>query len=95
MPAADTAGNWIDVPFVGQPKDGCGAAVIAMVMRYWTKQPAQQGQAPSTSDVEKIQELLFVPAKKGIPASAMLNYFQRKGYRTFAFRGEWSDLGAR
>ena len=92
MPAADTAGNWIDAPFVGQPKDGCGAAAIAMVMRYWTKQPGQQGEAPSASDVEKIQELLFVPAKKGIPASAMLNYFQRKGYRTFAFRGEWSDL---
>lgn len=89
---ADTAGNWIDMPFVAQSKDGCGSAVISMVMQYWAKQPEQQGQAPPASDPERIQQLLFVPAEKGIPASAMLNYFRRNSYRTFAFRGEWSDL---
>jgi ABC-type bacteriocin/lantibiotic exporter with double-glycine peptidase domain len=90
--AADTAGNWIDIPFVAQSKDGCGSAVISMVMQYWTKQPGQRGQAPSAFDPQRIQQLLFDPAEKGIPASAMLNYFQQNGYRTFAFRGEWSDL---
>jgi ABC-type bacteriocin/lantibiotic exporter with double-glycine peptidase domain len=90
--AADTAGNWMDIPFVAQSKDGCGSAVISMVMRYWAKQPEQRGQAQFDSDPQKIQQLLFVPAEKGIPASAMLNYFQQNGYRTFAFRGEWSDL---
>jgi len=25
---------WLDVPFVKQEKDGCGAASIAMVMQY-------------------------------------------------------------
>ena len=90
--AADTAGNWMDMPFVAQSKDGCGSAVISMVMQYWAKQPEPPGQAPVASDAQKIQELLFLPAKKGIPASAMVNYFQRNGYRTFAFRGEWSDL---
>lgn len=89
---ADTAGNWIDIPFVVQSKDGCGSAVISMVMRYWAKQPEQRGQAPLDSDPQQIQRLLFVPAEKGIPASTMLNYFQRNGYRTFAFRGEWRDL---
>lgn len=88
--AADTAGSWIDIPFVAQSKNGCGSAVISMVMQYWAKQVKQQ--APEASDPQKIQQLLFVPAQKGIPASAMLNYFQRNGYRTFAFRGEWSDL---
>ncbi len=88
-PAADTAGSWIDMPFVAQSKDGCGSAVISMVMQYWAK---QSGQVPPAADPQKIQHLLFVAAEKGIPASAMLNYFQRNGYRTFAFRGEWSDL---
>ncbi len=32
--AADPAGIWLDVPFIAQEKDGCGAASIAMVMQY-------------------------------------------------------------
>ena len=40
------AGVWLDVPFVKQEKDGCGAASIAMVMQYWQ---AQQGQ-PANAD---------------------------------------------
>lgn len=90
--AADTAGSWIDLPFVPQSKDGCGSAVISMVMQYWAKQPEQSRQVPPASDPQTIQHLLFVPAEKGIPASAMLNYFQRNGYRTFTFHGEWSDV---
>jgi len=105
---ADAAtGNWIDVPYVAQPKDGCGAAVISMVMQYWSKQglpqssqqASQSGQSggsetePSAAaDSRRIQELLFVQAEKGIPASAMLGYFEQSGYRAYAFRGEWSDL---
>jgi ABC-type bacteriocin/lantibiotic exporter with double-glycine peptidase domain len=88
--AAEAAGIWIDVPFVMQSKDGCGSAAISMVMQYWAK---KTGQSPSTpADPEKIQAALFVPAEKGIPASAMQKYFQDSGYRTFAFRGEWEDL---
>jgi predicted double-glycine peptidase len=97
LAAADTAaGNWIDVPYIAQAKDGCGAAAISMVMQYWTAQPTQkhdQQSGPSASaDPRKIQDLLFVPAEKGIPASAMLGYFEQSGYRTYAFRGDWSDL---
>ena len=43
-------------------------------------------------DPVKIQALLTAPGKEGITASAMEGFFQRAGYRTFAFRGEWSDL---
>jgi predicted double-glycine peptidase len=93
LPAADAAaGNWIDVPYVAQPKDGCGAAVISMVMQYWAKQPGQQPEPSAMPDLHKIQDLLFVPAEKGIPASAMLSYFENSGYRAYVFRGEWSDL---
>ena len=53
LPAADLPGVWLDVPFVKQEKDGCGAASIAMVMQYWQ---AQQGQAANqTSDAIQIQ----------------------------------------
>jgi predicted double-glycine peptidase len=81
---------WIDVPFVAQSKKGCGSAAISMVMQYWAKQKGQE--ASSTADAAKIQELLFSPEQKGIPASAMEKYFREQGYRTFVFRGEWGDL---
>jgi ABC-type bacteriocin/lantibiotic exporter with double-glycine peptidase domain len=86
----DAPAIWIDVPYVAQTKEGCGSAVISMVMRYWAKQKGQQASA--SSDAAKIQELLYSPGQKGIPASAMERYFREQGYRTYAFRGEWSDL---
>lgn len=87
---AATAGIWIDVPFVAQTRDGCGSAVISMVMRFWAGQPGQ-GASPGPAP-EKIQQLLFSRAEQGIPASAMRKYFERHGYRAFTFRGDWSDL---
>jgi hypothetical protein len=36
-PHAEPAGVWLDVPFVSQEKNGCGAASIAMVVRYLVK----------------------------------------------------------
>ena len=88
--ATDPPALWIDVPYVPQTKEGCGSAVISMVMQYWAK---QKGQAPLPQmDAAKIQELLYSPQQKGIPASAMETYFRQEGYRTFAFRGEWSEL---
>ncbi len=88
--AADLPGVWLDVPFVKQEKDGCGAASIAMVMQYWQ---AQQGQpANDTSDASQIQRTLYSVKAHGIYASDMERYFQEKGFRTFTIRGEWEDL---
>jgi hypothetical protein len=36
--AAGASGVWLDVPFVKQEKNGCGAASMAMVMRHWLQQ---------------------------------------------------------
>lgn len=92
VPAVDSApGKWIDVPYVAQPKDGCGAAVISMIMGYWAAQPGAAAALPRPG-VREIQSRLFVPAEKGIPASAMRGYFEHNGYRAYAFRGDWSDL---
>ena len=80
----------IDVPFVHQPKDGCGAASIAMVMQYWA---AQQGLAAGTeSDVSTIQGQLHAPHQKGIAAEQMEAYMRQHGFRVFPLNGSWSDL---
>jgi predicted double-glycine peptidase len=90
LPAADLRDVWLDVPFVKQEKDGCGAASIAMVMQYWQ---AQQGQPTNqASDAIQIQRTLYSPKAHGIFASDMERYFQENGFRTFTIRGEWEDL---
>lgn len=81
---------WIDVPFVAQPPDGCGAAALSMLMRYWD---AQQHRAPAQdADVARIQHALYVPRDHGIPASSMQSYLQQHGYRVFTIHGTWNDL---
>ena len=88
--AADLPGVWLDVPFVKQEKDGCGAASIAMVMQYWQ---AQQGQpANDSSDPSQIQRTLYSAKAHGIFASDMERYFRENGFRTFTIHGEWQDL---
>jgi predicted double-glycine peptidase len=90
LPAADLPGVWLDVPFVKQEKDGCGAASIAMVMQYWQAQ--QGGPANDASDASQIQRALYSAKAHGIYASDMERYFQENGFRTFTIRGEWEDL---
>jgi ABC-type bacteriocin/lantibiotic exporter with double-glycine peptidase domain len=89
--AAETPSLWIDVPFVAQVKNGCGSAVMAMVMEYWEKKTAHG--AGDGADAGKIQAALYSPAEAGIPASAMKKYFENAGYRTFTFVGDWGELG--
>jgi ABC-type bacteriocin/lantibiotic exporter with double-glycine peptidase domain len=88
--AADPSGIWLDIPFVKQEKDGCGAASIAMVMQYWQ---LQQGRSDNpTAEAAQIQRALHSDAGHGIYASDMERYFRQNGYATFAFAGDWSDL---
>jgi ABC-type bacteriocin/lantibiotic exporter with double-glycine peptidase domain len=88
--AAGLANLWIDVPYVPQQKQGCGAASMAMVMQYWERQQGQPSRA--TADSAQILRALRSNAAHGIYASDMVRYFQQHGYRTFAFSGAWSDL---
>jgi uncharacterized protein YvpB len=81
----------LDVPFVRQEKDGCGAASIAMVMQYWE----QQSRSPNSAggaDEAKIQRSLYSSIGHGIYASALVQYLQAQKFRTFAFHGDWADL---
>jgi ABC-type bacteriocin/lantibiotic exporter with double-glycine peptidase domain len=84
------AAMWIVVPFVSQPKEGCGAASISMVMQYWA---SKQGTAPaSDSEVSRIQGELYSKGEHGIPAEKMGQYLQQHGFQSFAFPGKWSDI---
>jgi predicted double-glycine peptidase len=88
--AAQRSGVWLDVPFVKQEKNGCGAASVAMVMQYWQKQPG--GIEDAGSDPAAIQRALYSKDARGIYASDMERYFKQHGFRTYTFRGNWDDL---
>lgn len=84
------SGAWLDVPYVQQQKDGCGAAVISMLMQYWQK---QEGMTVTPSaQTPQILAALYSGEAHGIYASGMVRYFQQNGYRTFAFAGQWDDF---
>ena len=83
-------GVWLDVPFVRQENEGCGAASISMVMKYWEKD--RSSALSAKADPRLIQESLYSKEARGIFASAIEQYFREAGFRTFAFRGEWQDL---
>lgn len=79
---------WLDVPYVKQPTEGCGAASIAMVMQYWAM---QSGHSPD-ADAATIQRALYSRDAHGVYASAMEMYLQQNGFRTFVLSATWSDL---
>jgi ABC-type bacteriocin/lantibiotic exporter with double-glycine peptidase domain len=88
--AAQMPAIWLDVPFVKQDPEGCGAASIAMVMQYWL---ALDGQTPGEqADAAHILRSLHSRAGHGIYASAMSQYFEAQGFRTFSFTGDWGML---
>ena len=84
------AGLWLNVPFVRQQADGCGAACISMVMQYWL--PSKDAAVPPAADADRIQHALYRPQAQGIYASDMERYFRQNGFRVFAFRGTPQDL---
>ena len=87
--ASGAPGVWLDVPFVKQEKNGCGAASIAMVMQYWFQ---QEGRASDVADQGQIQRALYSRQAQGIYASEMVHYLEQQGFQAFAFHGEWESL---
>ena len=86
--ASNPSGVWLDVPFVKQEKNGCGAASIAMILQYWQRDQSQAASAIA----DEMQQRLYSSKAHGIYASDLERYLDQYGYRTFAFRGQWSDL---
>lgn len=87
--AAAGANLWLDVPFVRQPKQGCGDASIAMVMQYWQQQ--LHLPAAASADAAAILRAL-PPGRHGVNAARMVSYFEQHNYRAFAYAGDWSDM---
>ena len=83
--AVGDAAVWLDVPFVKQQKNGCGAASIAMLMRYWAR-------AEGAADPVRIQTELYSPDVEGIRGGDVERYFRENGFTTFVFKGAWADL---
>jgi ABC-type bacteriocin/lantibiotic exporter with double-glycine peptidase domain len=80
------SGIWLDVPFVRQPVDGCGAASISMILEYWREQGYRVDE--QVSDVAYIQQLLFSAEDHGIRASVVRDYFEEHGFKTYVFHGD-------
>lgn len=72
----------LPVPFVAQPKDGCAAAALAMVMRHWGR-PA---------DVAAIARELREPELKGIRGSRLEEFARSQGFSAVAYRGDLAQL---
>ena len=88
--AQSSSAVWIDVPFVAQPDNGCGAASVSMVMQYWA---AQQHRRPGpASRVDTIQKQVYSSKLHGATPAALERYLQHHGYLTFAVSGTWKDL---
>jgi len=81
---------WINVPFVRQPRDGCGAASVAMVMQYWAGQ--EHRPVTTTEEVESIQKRVFSSRLHGATPAALEGYLHDHGYLTFAVKGSWQEL---
>ena len=88
---AHAAGLWLDIPFVKQVENGCGAAALSMTMQYWSQHGARVD--PGSADAARIQDALYSAELRGIVASAMGHYLEEHGFQAFAFRGQWSDVG--
>src|SRR6266496_5766937 len=81
---------WLDVPFVKQPLEGCGAASIAMVMQYWDQH--QKLRPGEHSDVAHIQQALYSKQAHGIYASDLQQYQKSRGYATYVVQGDQALL---
>jgi hypothetical protein len=88
-PAGVSAG-WIDVPFVAQRENGCGAAATAMVMQYWSEQGF--GGPTGAADPAAIYDSLYSTTARGIFGSRIERYLQTNGFQPYVFAGRWDDL---
>ncbi|HXM92638.1 MAG TPA: C39 family peptidase [Candidatus Dormibacteraeota bacterium] len=86
----ESAGVWLDVPFVKQAEDGCGSAAISMVLQYWSSHGAQVFS--ERADAATIQRRLYSRKVRGIYASDLESYLIESGFRVFPLHGEWKDL---
>jgi len=86
----ESAGIWLEVPYVKQTEDGCGSAAISMLLQYWNAHGMHIDS--QRADAAAIQKQLYSPKARGIFASDMENYLKTSGFKVFTLDGNWTDL---
>ncbi len=88
LSTAAPAGIWLEVPFVKQRENGCGAASASMLIQYWAREyPHLKAESAA-----RIFQLLYSPQKKGIPSRELVRYLEDLGFQTFTLTGDWEAL---
>ncbi len=72
----------LPVPVVPQPKDGCAAAALSMVLRHWGHD----------ADVDAIARELREPELRGIRGSRLTAFAQARGFTAVAYKGDLDQL---
>jgi predicted double-glycine peptidase len=80
---AAVAATALNVPFVPQQKDTCGAAALAMVLAYWG-QPVPH---------DEIAGALLKKELRGIAGSDLERFAQERGLTATAYKGDLGNLG--
>lgn len=80
----------IGVPFIRQEKRGCGAASVAMVAQYWSRQYPALGI--TNTDPGEVSRELRLPQTGGIRLSDMRRYLEDRGFHAFTLRASGADL---
>src|SRR2546423_13867331 len=88
--AGSLPAQWLDVPYVRQIEAGCGAASIAMVMQYWSRETP--GIDAAAMDGDRIYRLLAPSSGKGISGQALKQYIEAHGFDAYSFSGELRDM---
>jgi tetratricopeptide (TPR) repeat protein len=80
---AAVAATALNVPFIPQQKDTCGAAALAMVLAYWGE--------PVPHD--EIAGALVNKELRGIPGSELERFARERGLTATAYKGDLGNLG--
>jgi ABC-type bacteriocin/lantibiotic exporter with double-glycine peptidase domain len=72
----------LPVPFVGQHKDTCGPAALAMVLGYWGREV----------DHDQLARELHARDLRGVKGSRLSEAARGRGLRSWAFRGDLEHL---
>jgi ABC-type bacteriocin/lantibiotic exporter with double-glycine peptidase domain len=86
---------WVDVPFFKQEKNLCGAACITMIMEYWRSHQGnldKMGKTPAMPTPQEVRSAFEIRRANGVYGSQIAVYLESHGFRTFVFKGAWSDL---
>ncbi len=72
----------LEVPFVAQRADGCAAAALAMVLRYWGD-PAPESELAAA-----------LPGRgdTGVAGSRLVEVARKRGHEAVAYRGDMEHL---